>query len=486
MRVLVFIPAYNAENSITSVLDRIPQELAQHHEVHVLVSDDASRDRTFDAAKRHLAGFWCPGEVIRNNPNQGYGGNQKVGYRHAMNRGFDVVAMVHGDGQYAPECLPALLAPFERANPPDAVFGSRMMHQKDALKGGMPFYKFLANKFLTRLQNKTLGTNLTEFHSGYRLYRVEALRKLPLELNSQGFDFDTEIIIQVVYSGGTIEELPIPTHYGDEVCHVNGVDYALKILRASLKARLVSMGIFHDPKFAFPETERAAAVDPLSFASTSRTLFDMVPAKSRILDLGHSGKSLVDALETRKGCSFLQPRTSLARMRGQSGKSGNFKEPTSIDAASWDEVDVVLAQDLLGRADNPEEALRALRGRLCARPEVRVLFTCANTGFFITRLMLLAGQFNYSRRGILALHHKRLYTKSSFARALRYGGFETRAMAVVPPPWQMALGDTRMARLLFALTKPLARLLPGLFGWEFIFDAYARPSAAYVLKKAER
>lgn len=316
MRVLVFIPAYNAENTIAGVLDRIPQELGQHHEVHVLVSDDASKDKTFDAAKRHLAGFWCPGEVIRINPNQGYGGNQKVGYRYAMDKGFDVVAMVHGDGQYAPECLPALLAPFERSNPPDAVFGSRMMQQKDALKGGMPFYKFLANKFLTRLQNRTLGTKLTEFHSGYRLYRVEALRKLPLELNSQGFDFDTEIIIQVVYSGGTIEELPIPTHYGDEVCHVNGVDYALKILRASLKARLVSMGIFHDPKFAFPATERAAAIDPLSFASTSKTLFDMVPAKSRILDIGHSDKRLVEALETRNGCSFLLPQAPLKHMGG--------------------------------------------------------------------------------------------------------------------------------------------------------------------------
>ena len=316
MRLLVFIPAYNAEATIADVLDRIPRELAHRHEVHVLVSDDGSRDRTFEKAREHLAGFWCPGEAIRNETNQGYGGNQKVGYCHAMDRGFDVVAMVHGDGQYAPECLPALLAPFERATPPDAVFGSRMMRQKDALKGGMPLYKFFANKFLTSIQNRMLGTTLTEFHSGYRLYRVDALRKLPLELNSQGFDFDTEIIIQVVYSGGTIEELPIPTCYGDEICHVNGVDYALKILRASLKARLVSMGVFHDPKFAFPESERAAAIDPLSLASTTRALFDMIPEKSRILDIGHSKRRLLDALAARKGCTFLSGSASMADIQG--------------------------------------------------------------------------------------------------------------------------------------------------------------------------
>ena len=156
------------------------------------------------------------------------------------------------------------------------------------------------------------------------------------------------------------------------------------------------------------------------------------------------------------------------------------------DNCAWSDVDLVLAEDAVSQADNPEEFLKALRGQLCARPDVRVLFTCANTGFFITRLMLLAGQFNYGRRGILALHHKRLYTRSSFRRALRYGGFATRAMAVVAPPWQMALGDTRLARFLSAVTGPLARLFPGLFGWELIFDASALPSAEYTLKRARR
>lgn len=213
LRVLVLILAYNAEKTIADVLDRIPRELEATYAVRVLVIDDCSRDATWQRAKEHLKTFWCPGEALRNPVNQGYGGNQKVGYRYAAEQGFDVVAMVHGDGQYAPECLPRLLEPFTRGGMRvDAVFGSRMLHKRDALRGGMPYYKFLGNMVLTSLQNRLLGTRLSEFHTGYRVYRVSTLSALPLELNTNDFDFDTEIIMQVVFSGGTIVELPIPTH----------------------------------------------------------------------------------------------------------------------------------------------------------------------------------------------------------------------------------------------------------------------------------
>src|SRR5205814_3453044 len=131
--------------------------------------------------------------VLRNEYNQGYGGNQKVGYAYAIAEGFDFVAMVHGDGQYAPEELPNLLAPL-RAGDADAVFGSRMMHRLGALKGGMPLYKFIGNRILSTAQNALLQTRLSEFHSGYRIYSVRTLAGIPFDLNSNDFHFDTEII----------------------------------------------------------------------------------------------------------------------------------------------------------------------------------------------------------------------------------------------------------------------------------------------------
>ena len=134
--------------------------------------------------------------MLRNEINQGYGGNQKVGYAFAIERGFDFVVLLHGDGQYAPEELPKLLAPL-RDGRADAVLGSRMMTTFGALRGGMPLYKYVGNRVLTALQNRLLRANLSEFHSGYRAYSVRALRDLRFRLNSNDFHFDTEIIVQL-------------------------------------------------------------------------------------------------------------------------------------------------------------------------------------------------------------------------------------------------------------------------------------------------
>ena len=186
--------------------------------------------------------------MLFNPVNQGYGGNQKIGYHFALERGFDFVALVHGDGQYAPECLPDLVAPL-REGRADAVFGSRMLEKGGARRGGMPLYKFVGNRILSWFQNRMLGTSLSEFHSGYRVYSVAALAKVPFELNTNDFHFDTEIIIQFVLSGLAIMELPIPTYYGDEICRVNGLKYAWDVTKAVLVARAQQLGLFYDRRF---------------------------------------------------------------------------------------------------------------------------------------------------------------------------------------------------------------------------------------------
>jgi glycosyltransferase involved in cell wall biosynthesis len=145
------------------------------------------RTKTFRAGLRHAD--QVPGltvNVLRNPENQGYGGNQKLGYRWAIDRGFDVVALVHGDGQYAPEKLPMLIDPLIKGEA-DAVFGSRMIKKKDALDGGMPMYKWVGNQVLTSFQNTMLSTNLSEFHSGYRLYSTKALARFLLSATRTTF-----------------------------------------------------------------------------------------------------------------------------------------------------------------------------------------------------------------------------------------------------------------------------------------------------------
>src|SRR5579862_505391 len=241
-RVLIFVVAYNAETTISSVLNRIPESLHTEN-VEVLVIDDFSQDATFRtglAFENRYPNLKIT--MLRTPENQGYGGNQKLGYRYAIQNKFDVVALLHGDGQYAPEKLPLLLEPFYR-NEADAVFGSRMLKKSDALKGGMPLYKWVGNQVLTMFQNKMLETHLSEFHSGYRLYSVEALRQIPFERNSNDFHFDSEIIIQLVLKSLRIVELPIPTFYGDEICHVNGMKYAWDVFKTMLRSSLHKRGL---------------------------------------------------------------------------------------------------------------------------------------------------------------------------------------------------------------------------------------------------
>ena len=180
-RLLVFIVAYNAEKTIESVLRRIPSTLLDDYEVETLVIDDSSQDATFERSEtiRRAEALPFPLHVLFNPVNQGYGGNQKIGFHFAIREGFDYVALVHGDGQYAPECLPELVRPL-RDGEADAVFGSRMLAKGEARRGGMPLYKFVGNRILSRFQNKLLDASLSEFHSGYRVYSTRALRKHPV------------------------------------------------------------------------------------------------------------------------------------------------------------------------------------------------------------------------------------------------------------------------------------------------------------------
>ena len=179
--------------------------------------------------------------MVRHTKNLGYGGNQKAAYKLAIERGLDIVVLLHADGQYAPEMLPEMVAPLERGEC-DAVMGSRMMEKGAARRGGMPLYKLVGNRILTGAENAMLGARFTEFHSGYRVYSTSALRDIPFEHNTDDFDFDTQIIVQLLDAGKRILEIPIPTYYGDEICYVNGMRYAKDVIKDVLEYRLVTMG----------------------------------------------------------------------------------------------------------------------------------------------------------------------------------------------------------------------------------------------------
>jgi len=232
----VLVVAYNAESTIETTLNRIPTDFINKID-SILISDDNSRDLTSERASEFAKTSNLPIHVISQPINLGYGGNQKFGYSWAIQNKWDIVVLLHADGQYAPEFLPQIINPL-MGNKADAVFGSRMLNKRDALIGGMPKYKWIGNQILTSIQNKLTKQNFSEWHSGYRAYKVESLKKLNLGDLSNGFRFDTQIILELLATNQRITEIPIPTFYGDEVSHVNGIEYAREIIWDTLRHRV--------------------------------------------------------------------------------------------------------------------------------------------------------------------------------------------------------------------------------------------------------
>jgi len=484
-RLLIFIVAYFAEKTLAKVLARVPKALSDSYDVEVLVIDDGSGDKTFHEGIRasRAADAPFPVTVLHNPVNQGYGGNQKIGYHYAIENGFDFVALVHGDGQYAPECLPELLAPL-RDGQADAVFGSRMLDRRSALRGGMPYYKYFGNRILTRIQNRLLGTQLSEFHSGYRLYSVAALKALPFDRNSNVFHFDTEIIIQLVMARKRIVELPIPTYYGDEICYVNGMKYARDVVKATLQARFQSLNLFYDRRFdCDARSSPSKYPSKAEFDSTHSRVIDMIPAGSSVLDLGSGIGAVGAALKREKGCRVVGCDLTRGTLTGTFDRFIAADLNRGLPDVGDEHFDYIIALDVIEHLNSPEDFLDELR-RLAARTGAAVIISTANIGFILMRLALLFGRFEYGKRGILDLTHTRLFTFATLRRSMVSAGFDVERREGVSVPLPFVFNSSRKARVALALNRFLIRLSPKLFGFQMLFVARARPTLETLLANA--
>jgi len=233
-KIIVVMPAYNAEKTLEKTYNEIPFEIVDE----VVLVDDASRDRTSEIAR--LIGI----HTIVHANNKGYGGNQKSCYRAALELGADIVIMVHPDYQYTPKLIPAMASMIAYGEF-DAALASRILGT-GAIEGGMPIYKYIANRALTLFENIMLGQKLSEYHTGYRAFSREILEKLPLERNSDDFVFDNQMLAQITYFGYRIGEVTCPTKYFEDASSINfrrSVIYGLGVLKTSLQYRLHKWGI---------------------------------------------------------------------------------------------------------------------------------------------------------------------------------------------------------------------------------------------------
>jgi 2-polyprenyl-3-methyl-5-hydroxy-6-metoxy-1,4-benzoquinol methylase len=472
-RIGILIVAYNAVSTLDRVLKRITPSVWKNVE-EVAVFDDASQDATAELAvgykaTRDLSKL----QVLRHADNLGYGGNQKAGYRYFIEKGFDIVVLLHGDGQYAPEILSHLYEPLVRGNA-DAVFGSRMTHAYGGpIKGGMPYYKYIGNRILTHLENRALGMDLSEFHSGYRAYDLKALSQIQLDRMTEDFHFDTEIIIKLHHQGYRIAEVPIPTYYGTEICYVNGMKYARDVARALHRYKQTSRGIAR-----YPEFEEYFVHYPIkrTRGSSHDIARRLVGSHHDVLDIGCGLGFLAEQLSQDgnvvDGIDVVPDTVSKAGLHQYRVADLEAGLP-SMGGKCYDRV---LLLDVLEHLRFPERILRAAHQFI--KPNGVLIVSVPNIANITVRASLLAGRFEYEDRGILDRTHLRFFTRKTARRLLVEQGFEIvhEHMSIMPIELKLGLPETNpFLRLLQGLLRRLTRVLPGLLGYQTILVARSAP-----------
>ena len=400
-----------------------------------------------------------PWTLLANPVNQGYGGNQKLGYRYAIDHAFDVVVMLHGDGQYPAEQIRPLAV---LALQNGAAFGSRFATPGGARFGGMPRYKFIGNRSCQAFEPDA-GTALSG-STRIPCYRTDLLASVLSNERLYDFHFDRgDVFIQCIRAGVDIAEMPIATRYGDEECRVQGFKYAAKVVGQTTRAALQDKGLFYERKFDI--ARRGGPYESkLGFPSPARSARERIPDGSVVLDVGSSDGHLAKALRD-KGCQVI---------------GVDLVEPDNTDNfdefIKWDldhglppvgrSVDVVVLADVVEHLRSPEDFADDLAG-FCREHDVRtVLVSTGNVAFAVQRLMLVLGQFNYGPRGILDMTHTRLFTARTIRRLFLQAGFRVRESFGLPAPFPLAFGDRPIGNRLLAANRAAIRISTTLFSYQ--------------------
>lgn len=484
-KLLIYIVAYNHEKFIKNTLERISDKIFDHYDTEILVNDDSSKDQTLKILielKKNFDHKKCRFKILSNPQNLGYGGNQKIGYFYSIKNNFDYVVLLHGDGQYAPEMIEDLL---EKMKQDDslAVFGSRMIDRFGAIKGGMPFYKFFGNKILTFFQNKLLNSNLSEFHSGYRIYKVNALKKIPFYLNSNGYPFDTEIIIQFLISKFKISELPIPTYYGEEISYVNGIHYAYKIMIESFKAYCQKYGIFYEKKYDLLPLENEYKFKE-DFPSPHSFVIRMIKDNSIVLDIGCNDGKLSEFLSKKKNCDVIGIDNGLNN-KNTNVKYLNHNLNLGLPDLEYENLDYIVFLDVIEHLNDPEFFLDNLYSKIKKNEKIEIFISTPNISFIIMRFMLLLGYFNYGKRGILDKTHTRLFTFDSFKKTIENSNFKIESVKGIPAPIPLAIGENLISKILIKFNDILIKLWRRMFSYQIFFKIKPNKPLELLLNKAK-
>ena len=478
-KVVIFIVAYNAEKHLEPLIERIPKQLLPLF-AEIIIIDDSSTDLTYKVATHikeyhHYKNF----NVYRTPFNRGYGGNQKLGYLYCIEKNYDIVVLVHGDGQYAPEYLPKVLAAFN--DNIDAVFASRMLNKADALRGGMPLYKWFGNQLLTFIENKLLGTHLSEYHTGYRAYTVRALRNIPFEHNSDDFHFDTEIIIQLLATRCNITEIPIPTFYGEEKSHVNSLKYAKDCVSSITRYHLVNIGLFYSKNFDFELFE----TDNYRFKKSPYSVHQCVLKNnfnrdSVTVELG-ANRGILSSHIAKQVKEHWAIDIFTPDLAGDSKAIALDLNNRFSELLPRKYFDYCFALDVIEHLNDPDQFLVDSFNIL--KVNAILYISTANIAYLPMRILLAFGQFNYGKRGILDKTHKRLFNVPALERLLKSYGFRIEEIVGFSPPLTDLISKCRLMQVVEKIHSFFSRLYPPLFAYNFLVTATRTDSVNDIFQK---
>ncbi len=482
---LLLIPCCKASESIRSILDAIPNDIwhGRAYRVQVLVIDDGSQDETYPLARDYMRRHPERDVAVLHNPrSQGHGGNQKIGFSYAIHKGFDIVVLLSGCDRGPIWSLGRLIKPILDGQA-DAVLGSRLLRRQGTGERKLPLPRRLAKRLLASIQNRIIGSTLSDFSAAHRAYRAAALASIPYEYNSNGYDFDTDIILQLLDTDRRLVEIPVDVFDGDGLSAVDEMRQAIRSVRSCLRSKANKLGVYYHPRFDYEPTSNTRYQGKFGYPSSHQFALDAVRPGSTVVDVGCGPGFMATHLAKS------QSKTVSIDLQVQPETRRSSWKCIETDVEQYDfgddfgHVNYILLLDILEHLKSPERLLQRLRHRFGRRPPA-VIITTGNVAFLPLRLSLLFASFNYGRRGVLDMDHTRLFTFSSLRKTLEMNGYEIVRTHGVPVPFPLALGIRRLAEVLLWVNQVLITFWKGLFSYQIAVIAKPLPTVKHLLEDA--
>ena len=471
------------EKLVLDILNQIPKSVASwDHEILILInsSGDSISKAVDNSIKKHKS-FNI--RILFNLQHLGYGGNQKLAFYYAIKHNFDFVLLIAGSGQYAPEQLEKLAFSLASSNS-QALIGSRFLEKSNSIKNQMPLYKYLGIKTITLLQNLILGMKFSEYHSGFRIYKTKALAEIPYAFNSNGRQFDTEVLIQLKLRGFKLQELPVSSLSGKAHPISDYIRYGIGSILISLKTRLHQMSLSYERKFDVGDISTDGFKDEikLGYPSSLQFAIDEVSEKHRVLDIG-CGNALIGTELKKQGCyvegidfESSKGKNNIDKFTQLNLNNNNLEIPVN-------EFDYVLLMDVLEHLDEPENFVYNLRVKAKGKAP-KIIVSVPNIGFINNRIQLLFGRFDYGIRGTMYLGHKRMFTFNAIGKLFEQAEFKITKCQGIPAPFPVAIGDNWLSRLFLGINQGLIKILPKLFSYQIFLVAVPFPTLDDLLRSS--